>query len=113
MVAIEKNDKNFVFEVKGMHKVWALKSQLIIPIDHIITAYKNTRELKWLGLRMPGTQIPGLITAGTFLADEGDIFCDVANKEKAIMIELKDERYTNMIIEVEDVDAAIRLLTEK
>lgn len=112
MVAIEKKGENFVFEVKGMHKVWALRSQLIIPAEHIITAYKNTRNLNWIGLRMPGTQIPGLITAGTFLADEGDIFCDVVNKENAIMIELKDERYTKLIIEVEDVEKSLNLLNK-
>lgn len=112
MVTIEKNDSNFIFEIKGMHKLWALKSQLVIPTEHIITAYPNTKSLNWLGLRMPGTQIPGLITAGTFLADEGDIFCDVVNKENAIMIELKDERYTKLIIEVENPKAAIELLTK-
>ena len=112
MVTIEKNGSSFVFEIKGMHKLWALKSQLVIPAEHIITAYKNTKNLNWLGLRMPGTQIPGLIAAGTFLADEGDIFCDVVNKENAIMIELKDERYTKLIIEVENPEAAIELLTK-
>ena len=112
MVTIEKNGNSFIFEIKGMHKLWALKSQLVIPAEHIVTAYPNTKNLNWLGLRMPGTQIPGLITAGTFLANEGDIFCDVVNKENAIMIELKDERYTKLIIEVENPAAAIELLTK-
>ena len=111
MVTIEKNGDNFVFEIKGIHKLWALKSQLTIPVSHVVTAYPNTKSLNWVGLRMPGTQIPGLITAGTFLASDGDIFCDVVNKEKAIMIELKDERYTKLIIEVENPEAAIELLT--
>ena len=112
MVTIEKNESSFIFEIKGMHKLWTLKSQLVIPKEHIIAAYKNKKSLNWLGLRMPGTQIPGLITAGTFLADEGDIFCDVVNQDNAIMIELKDERYTKLIIEVENSEDALALLTK-
>lgn len=111
MVMIEKNNGNFIFEIKGMHKVWALKSQLIIPIEHVIAAYPNTRSLLWLGIRFPGTQIPGIITAGTFLAFEGNIFCDVSNKDNAVMIELKDEKYTKLIIEVENPNDALVLLT--
>jgi len=113
MVTIEKDKNNFVFEIKGMHKFWALKSQLVIPIEHVIAVYPNTRSLLWLGIRWPGTQIPGIITSGTFLADDGNIFCDVSNKENAIMIELKDEKYSKLIIEVENPSNAIALLTNK
>ena len=41
MVTIEKKDENFLFEIQGLHKLWTLKSQLIIPAAHIIKAYKK------------------------------------------------------------------------
>jgi hypothetical protein len=111
MVTIKKESSNFIFGIKGLHKLWALKSQLNIPAAHIIKAYPNTDKLKWFfGLKMPGTHIPGIITAGTYWVKDGTIFCDVSDTSKSIVVELQDEHYKRLIIEVEDVDAAIAML---
>lgn len=113
MVTIEKKEENFVFEVKGLHKLWALKSLITIPKENIISAYPNQENLNWIeGLRMPGTHIPGLITAGTYIVKDGTIFCDVTDQNKSIVVELKDEHYKKLIIEVENVEEAINLLTK-
>jgi hypothetical protein len=112
MVTIERQADNFVFEVIGLHKLWALKSQLTIPVEHITKVYPNEESLNWIvGLRMPGTHIPGLITAGTYIVKEGTIFCDVTDHNKSIVVELKDEHYKKMIIEVDNIEKAIKLLT--
>lgn len=114
MVKIEKQGENFIFEVKGLHKLWALKSQITIPKDNVINAYPNEENLNWIeGLRMPGTHIPGLITSGTYILKDGTIFCDVSDHQKSIVIELKDEYYKKLIIEVENVETAINTLTSK
>lgn len=114
MVTIEKKADSFVFEVKGLHKLWALKSEISIPKENIITAYPNQENLNWLiGLRMPGTHIPGLITAGTYIVKDGTIFCDVTDHKKSIVVELKDKHYKKLVIEVENVEEAINILTRE
>jgi hypothetical protein len=111
MVTIEKQSGNFVFEVKGLHKLWALKSQLTIPVENITNVYPNEENLKWIaGLRNPGTHIPGLITAGTYIVKDGTIFCNVADQNKSIVVELRDEHYKKLIIEVDNVEEALDLL---
>jgi phage anti-repressor protein len=111
MVIIIKQEDNFIFEVKGLHKLWALKSQITIPKENIINAYPNEENLDWIaGLRMPGTQIPGLITSGTYILKDGTIFCDVSDHKKSIVVQLKDEHYKKLIIEVENVEEAINVL---
>ena len=62
---------------------------------------------------MPGTHIPGLITAGTYILRDGTIFCDVSDHKKSIVVELKDEHYKKLIIEVDNVEEAISMLTTK
>jgi hypothetical protein len=80
----------------------------------VINAYTNDKSLNWLvGLRMPGTHIPGLITAGTYYVNSGTIFCDVSDHKKSIVVELQDEFYKRLIVEVEDPQNAIDLLTRK
>lgn len=111
MVTIENQGDHFTFDVKGFHKLWAFKSQINIPKENVIDAYPNQENLNWMvGLRMPGTHIPGLITAGSYILKGGTIFCDVSDHNKSIVVELKDEHYKRLIIEVENVEEAIKTL---
>jgi hypothetical protein len=114
MVQIEKEGDNFVFEIIGLHKLWALKSRLTIPAAHILKVYADKEKNAWVwGLRMPGTQIPGIITAGTYIVKDGTIFCDVMDVSNTIIVELYDEFYKKLVIEVEDPQKAIEMLTPK
>ncbi len=47
---------------------------------------------------MPGTSIPGVLTAGTFYHDSKRVFWDVHNPENTVVIELKDERSLEKIL---------------
>ena len=114
MITISKHNRHFIFNVNGMHKLWAFKSELTIPIDHIINAHQDTESVKgWKGWRLPGTYIPSIITAGTFYKDGGKIFWDVSNIENCIIVDLKDEEYTQLIIEVENTKEALQILNQK
>ena len=89
-------------------KIWALKSRLEIPADHI-SGVRRAADERVKCIRLPGTQIPGLITAGTYYELGGKrVFWDVCNQEKAIAIELQDERFATLVIEVADPEASIR-----
>ena len=114
MITIKKQDDSFVLSVSGMHKLWAFKSQLTIPLDNITNAHQNLESIKgWKGWRIPGTSIPSIITAGTFYKDGNKIFWDVSNSENCIIVDLKDEDYQQLIIEVENPLEAIKILKTK
>ena len=95
------------FEVKGTDKFWAMKSHLDIPLAHIKAARIDPNAARgwWHGLRMPGTDIPGLILAGTFYQSQGKVFYDVHHPDRTIIIELDHESYTHLMIEVDDPTA--------
>ena len=98
--------------VHGTDKLWALKSSLEIPLEHIrgIRADPEVARGWWHGVRMPGTNVPGVVTAGTFYQHEQRIFWDVHNPENTVVIELHDERYNELIVEVADPAAAVESL---
>jgi hypothetical protein len=50
-------------------------------------------------MRLPGTNVPGVITAGTFYQDGKRVFRDVHHPEKTIVIDRHDERYKQSIVE--------------
>ncbi len=90
------------FEVEGWDQLWALKSQLEIPLAHIrgVRADPEPARGWWHGVRLPGTQIPGLLTAGSFYQHGGFVFYDVHDPERTVVIELDHEHYQQLVIEV-------------
>ena len=98
--------------VRGADKLWAFKSSLEIPLVHIAAVRADPEAARgWYhGVRLPGTSVPGVITAGTFYQDGKRVFWDVHDPDKTIAIDLHDERYNQLIVEVEDPEDAVRLI---
>lgn len=51
--------------------------------------------------------VPGVIVAGTFHQDGQRVFWDVHDSAKAVVIELYDDTYQRLVIEVPDPRAAV------
>ena len=109
-VSIEKDRVRF--EVAGWDKLWAFKSSLEIPLAHIRAVRVDPEPARgwWHGLRLPGTQIPGVLTAGTFYQADGAVFYDVRDPERTIVLDLEHEHYRRLVIEVEDPDGTVDTL---
>lgn len=108
MVRLRFSPATLDLEVVGMHKIWALKSRLQIPLSSIASARADAELAAHpRGLRAPGTYIPKLIVAGTFYADHKRWFWDVSDPAKAIVIELKGEKYQMIVVEVADPKRAL------
>ncbi len=90
-------------EVEGWDKLWSLRSRLEIPLQDVVRVYPDREIAKawWQGLRVVGTHVPGVITAGTFYHHGNWIFWDVHDPEKTIVIDLRHERYAKLIVVVE------------
>ena len=112
MVSVSIHGDRVHFDVEGWDKLWALKSSLEIPLVHIRSARVDPEPARgwWHGLRFPGTQVPGVLTAGTFYQSEGAVFFDVHDPERTIVIELEDERYKRLVIEVERPMETVQML---
>jgi hypothetical protein len=110
MVNVILQNEQVIFEIKGLHRFWAMKDRIKVSRKNILDIYQDKSEITfWKGFRAPGTEIPGIIAAGTFYKN-GRNFWDVVNKKNTIIIELKDERYKKLYIEVDNPDETIRLL---
>ena len=114
MVDLSVADGKLTLHVRGADKLWAFKSTLEIPLFHIAGVREDPDVAHgWRhGLKMPGTNVPGVITAGTFYQDGKRIFWDVHNPANTIVIALRDERYDELIVEVADPQAAVRMIQE-
>jgi len=113
MARLEIENNELVIRVQGKRKLFALKSELSIPLTNIVDvsaepmAWKDipTFSKKWIG-----ANLPGLYFGGTFVQEGDKVFYDLARKEDALTITLKDEEFKHLIIGVENPSATAELI---
>ena len=108
MSEVELTEDTLLIHVRVRDRLWALRSRLEIPLPHVLGAEidpEGALPSWWKSLRPAGTQIPGVLAAGTFYQDRQRVFWDVHHPEKTIIIWLRDERYQRLVIEVDDPHA--------
>jgi len=115
MAEVELTEDTLVVHVKGMDRIFALTSRLEIPLSHVMGAQVDP-ELGhpewWKSLRFTATQIPWVVSAGTFYQEGERVFWDVRDPEKVVVIRLRDERYARLVIGVDDPPATVRAIQE-
>ena len=117
MAEVEITGDNLIIHIRGADRFLALASQLVVPLEHVDSVDVSPSEAQeiWHGLRIGGTNLPGVITAGRFLHQGEWAFWDVHDPHKAIAIRLRDEHYAKLVVGVDDpigtaasISAAVR-----
>ena len=114
MVHISIEGDRVHFDVVGLDKLWSLRSRLDIPLAHIRAVQIDPDAARgwWHGLRLLGSNIPGVLTVGTFYQHGEIVFCDVHDPERTIVLELDHEKYKRLIVEVENPQTARTMLNQ-
>lgn len=90
---VEVHGDHLVVNVKTRDKSFMLLNSIRIPLEHVIRAEADPKVEweTWRGWRVPGVKVPGV----RFYAVRG-------NRDKILVIYLKDETYERLITEVDD-----------
>jgi hypothetical protein len=110
MTAVTIEDGRVEIEMLGWDKLWALKGRVSFPVAHVtaVRRWEKGRDRSWpAGLRMPGTCIVGLIVAGTYWCPGRRDFYAVHAFDRALIFELRDEPYQQVVVEVADPDETL------
>lgn len=112
MVEIHVRGDEVEVEVLGLHRLWALKGSLRVPLSAVRGARVDPEAARgwWKGIRAPGTHVPGLIVAGTYYRNGERTFYDVVHAERAVVVELEGQRYDRLVVEVADPEETVRRL---
>ncbi|MEU9400434.1 hypothetical protein [Streptomyces sp. NPDC048242] len=111
MARITVEGSTLVVEMEGLDKLWALKSRLDIPLANVRGATADPGIVKEpKGFRAPGSHFPGLLVAGSFHTKGEWVFWDVKDGARAVVVELADERYARLVVEVDDPRATVDLI---
>jgi hypothetical protein len=108
-VGVTPDDRLLVRPV-GLMRLWALSSGIDVPVTAIVDVGVHDRKGLVRGVRAPGAYLPGIITAGTYRSrGEKDLWMATRAK-RVLVIELHDQRYRHVIVQVEDPEAATEAL---
>jgi hypothetical protein len=108
---------SLVIEPTGWNKLLSLRNKIEIPFQDIVSVEHDHRlaENGPVGIRFPGSNIPGVYLAGTFWRFWGDrkvrSFWIRRHAEKCITFHLRDHHFDYVTVEVGDPEAEIRLIT--
>lgn len=109
MVDITTENEKLIVAVQGIDRLWAFKRKLEIPLTHVTAVHADPKAAGkwWHGIKFFGTRLPGVLKAGTFYEQKSLLFWDIHDPANGIVIELTDERYRQLIVEVADPSLVI------
>jgi hypothetical protein len=111
VVNVTLRDGAAVFEPRGWSKLWTFRRRIVVPLSAIRSVRQAPPGIGrgwWKGWRLPGTHLPGVIVAGSYLRDGDWEFWDVRGEgDRAIEVELRGAPYRRLIADVADPAAVV------
>ena len=111
MPTIELTSDTLIVRLSIMEKIFSARGNLHIPLSQVRGATEdNGFNGESLGLRIPGTSIPGFLKAGTFLKNAEWQFVYLKPALQPLVIELRGAKYARLAIGTPDARAvALRI----
>lgn len=115
MSSVSIEGDRLVLAFEGLRQLCALRSRLEVPLAHVASVRADPAlTLGWLErLKLIGGYWPGQFACGTFLEDGRLVFYDVRDPTRAVVVELRDERYARLVLDVPDPDGFVRRLRSR
>ena len=95
-------------ELTGLDILLSLKSNLTFPIVGVRTVYADPTATRPRGLRLPGTSVPGLVQAGTYVWQGMREFWCIHYTGRSVVFELEDLPFTRVVVDVRDPEAVVQ-----
>ncbi len=115
MATVAVENASLVVTMEGADKLWALRSRLEMLLAHVSGIRADptfAHDHRYDGFKAGGARIPGVLTAGTFNQQGDWVFWDVHDPDQAVVIDLVDERYTRLVVGVDDPEATVALVEQ-
>lgn len=110
---IKIDGNNLIFEITGIDVILAIRKTITIPLDHVVSV--SAEKIPWAifqQLKIAGANLPGIVKDGMYLTGDGLVFFEMHHQDKCITVTLNHESYKKIIFEVEDKDAAAKMIND-
>ena len=113
-VTTQVTHDELIITLTGIDALWALKRQLVINRQHVVSAQVMGRKaaIKLLRFRLWGSYLPGVVCAGTFsvskkagLPPGSRAFCSMNRAKQVLVIATSNTRPALVIVQVAELEA--------
>lgn len=108
-LVVDRSAQTVTVDLSAVEKVESLHRDLVVPLAAVASVRITARALgEVFGLRLPGTELPGLEVVGTFLSkDLGRTFAVCHGRGHGVVLELhpNETGYDRVVATVDDPEA--------
>ena len=106
-------DVNLQINLNALEKVGAAKGSIVVSYSDVVSAFSE-KPTSPDGMKLVGTNLPGMIELGTYLAGtQKEFWYTKKGKNNFLVLVLKSNFYSRVIIETEESDDLAQKITEK
>lgn len=111
-LSLEDGGETVAVTLRGLDVVWALRRSVRVPRRAVLRAQVvESSQVKPSGLRLPGTEVPGVLRAGSFGRSPNRDFWDVRTGPQVLVLTLADgQPYRRIVLQPRDPGAALAAL---
>lgn len=103
LAAVQVEGAALVVRLRGLNKLWAFKHRIELPLKAVVgVEVKAKLDRMPIGLRMPGTSIPGIIIAGSYRSKGHRSFYAIRRGDDVLVIDLEGAKYERIVVETSD-----------
>jgi hypothetical protein len=99
--------------LRGLDVVWAARRRISVPLEHVGGARVDPHVAShgpWLGAGRTDALLDYAVAAGPMLVHGRHEFWDVHHPERTVSIDLVDEPFERLVLEVADPEAVVRAI---
>jgi len=107
---IDIDESHLRVTLHGLDVVWTTRRRMILPLEHVTGAHLDPhihRHGPWLGAGRTDALLDYAVAAGSMVVHGRHEFWDVHHPDKAIEIDLVDEAYERLVLEVDDPETVV------
>jgi hypothetical protein len=113
MAQIQVSNSTLSVRFEGIDRLLSLKRGFTIPLDHVVSVEPRPRtERGDSGLRVLATRVPAVMAPKTFHEQSGRRLFDGHDPNRTLVIGVYDERYSRLVLEVDDPEGAADAITQ-
>jgi hypothetical protein len=99
----------------GLDVLWAVRRRISVPLDHVTEARVDSHVAShgpWLGAGRTDALLDYAVAAGPMLVHGRHEFWDVHHPERAVSIDLVDEPFERLVLEVADPEGVVSAIND-
>jgi hypothetical protein len=106
-----KNDRLQV-SIGAFEAVQALQGTFSVPLTSVLGATEDPNFIRVgsLGVRAPGTGLPGVVARGTFRKSGDRTLSLWSRNQEVVVIQLSDHKWDRLVVGCEDAKSLVELI---